>query len=139
MNDRIRGINIDKNGGIGTVGVHGEVMTAISIIDITKTWCNQFGKEQLKATLTDVQYNPKSDLNLVSIGKLLRRAGSLVGSRRFGTGEGQCKAITTKNGGIFCAYLQRDQEVSTILTIYYTGAAISIENAHIITGHHDEE
>ena len=38
--------------------------------------------------------------------------------------------ITTKNGAIFCAYLQRDHKVSVILTI--TGAAKGIEKAHII-------
>ena len=39
------------------MGAHGEDMTASSIMDIAGTWCNQFGDEQLKATLKDVQYN----------------------------------------------------------------------------------
>ena len=53
MNDRTQGIK-------GTMGMHGEAITASSIMAIARTWCNQFGKEHLKATLNDVQYNPKS-------------------------------------------------------------------------------
>ena len=45
--------------------------------------------------------------------------------------------IMTKKGVIFCAYLQRDHEISEILT--NTDMAMSIEKAHIMTGYHDEE
>ena len=55
MNDRIRCINIHENGGTGAVGMHGDAMTDSSIKNDTGTWCNQFGKDQLKATLKDVQ------------------------------------------------------------------------------------
>ena len=55
-NDRCVGSNIHEGSGIGTVctiGAHGDAMTAHSIMDITGTWCNKFGEEQLKATLRD--------------------------------------------------------------------------------------
>ena len=42
-------------------------MTASSIMDIAETSCNQFGKEWLKATLKDMQYNPKWNCNLFYI------------------------------------------------------------------------
>ena len=59
MNSRHGGSNICKGSGTGTIGAHGEDMNISSIKDITETWCNKFDKEQLKATLKDVQYNPK--------------------------------------------------------------------------------
>ena len=54
MNDKTAYINIHEDGSIGTMGMHGEAMTGSSIMGITRVWCNQFGKEQLKATLKDV-------------------------------------------------------------------------------------
>ena len=45
--------------------------------------------------------------------------------------------IMTKNDVIFCVYLQRDNEISAILAS--TGMAMSIEKAHIMARHHDEE
>ena len=68
MNDRCKGNNIHEDSGADTVHAHGNAMTASSIMDIARTWCNKFGKEQLKATLKNVQYNPKSNFNLFSIG-----------------------------------------------------------------------
>ena len=72
-NDRTRGINIHEGGNIGPIGTHGEAMTASVIMDITGIWC-KFGREQLRGTLKDVQYKPKSNI----LEKPLRRAGSLV-------------------------------------------------------------
>ena len=43
--------DIHEGSGTGIMSVHGESMTAGSFMDITGTWCNQFCKEQLKATL----------------------------------------------------------------------------------------
>ena len=63
-NGRTRVIYIHEGGSIGNVGEHGEIMTASSIMDITRTWCNQFVKEQLEATLKDVQYNSRLNFNL---------------------------------------------------------------------------
>ena len=67
-NDKIRISNIHGGSGTGTVGAHGKAMTASSIMDIVGTWCNKIGEEQLKATLKDVLYNPKSNFNLFSVG-----------------------------------------------------------------------
>ena len=41
--------------------------------------------------------------------------------------------IRTKNGVIFCVYLQREHEFSAMLAS--TGVIMSIEKAHIMTGH----
>ena len=46
-------------------------MTASNIMDIARTWCDQFGKDQVRATLKGVWYNPKSNFNLFSIGKAI--------------------------------------------------------------------
>ena len=43
----------------------------------------------------------------------------------------------TENGVIFCAYLHREDKISAILA--NTGVTMSIEKAHIMTRHHDEE
>ena len=72
MNDRCKGSNIHEGSGADTMGAHGKTMTSSSIMDIARTWCNKFGKEQLKATLKNVQYNPKSNFNLFSIGKAIK-------------------------------------------------------------------
>ena len=68
-NERCRGSNMCKGNGAGTIGAHDRVITASSIMDIAGTWCNTFGKEQLKAMLKDVQYNPKSILTCSVLGK----------------------------------------------------------------------
>ena len=36
-----------------TIGAHGKAMTASSIMDIARTWCNEFGKEQMKGMLKE--------------------------------------------------------------------------------------
>ena len=73
-NDRHRGSNIHEGNGAGTMGAHGKAMIARSIMDIAVTWCNKFGKEQLRAMLKDVQYNPKSNFNLFSTGKAIKKS-----------------------------------------------------------------
>ena len=73
MNYRCGGNNIHEGCGAGTVGAHGKVMTASSIMDIAGTWFNKFGEEQLKATLKDVQYNPKVKHQLVQYWKSNQR------------------------------------------------------------------
>ena len=132
-----------EGSGAGTMGAHGKAMTARSIIGIARIWCNKFGEEQLKATLKGVQYNPKLNLNLCSIGKAIKEGWKLSGNQK---GLVMMKEsaklvfdikIMTKNGVIFCAYLQRDHEISVILTS--TGVTMSIEKAHIMTRHHHEE
>ena len=45
--------------------------------------------------------------------------------------------IMTKNVVIFCVYLQREHEISAILDS--TGTAMSLEKAHTMKGHNDEE
>ena len=37
-NYRTRGINVHEGNSIGAVGAHGEIMTASSTMDITRTW-----------------------------------------------------------------------------------------------------
>ena len=141
--NRCRGSNILKGSGAGTTGAHGEAMTASNIMDIAGTWCNKFGKEQLKAILKDVQYNPKSNFNLFSVGKAIKEGWKLGGDQ-----EGLVLMkdseklefnmnIMTKNGIIFCAYLQRECEISAMLAS--TNKIRSIEKAHIMTRHNDEE
>ena len=53
-NDRSGGSSIREGSGIGTMGAHGKAMVASSIMGTVRTWCNKFGKEQLKDTLKDV-------------------------------------------------------------------------------------
>ena len=77
--------------------------------------------KQFKATLKNVQYNPKSNFNLFSIGKAIKEGWKLSGDQ-----EGlvimkeSAKLvfdikIMTKNSVIFCAYLQRECIISAIL------------------------
>ena len=125
------------------VSAHGEAMTASSIMDITGIWCNKFGKEQLKAMLKDVQYNPKSNFNLFNIGKVIKEGWKLSGDKKgLVLMNDSAKLvfnikIMTENGVIFCAYLQREHEIGVALAS--TGETMSIEKAHIMTGHHNEE
>ena len=78
MNDRFEGSNICKVSGIGIIDAHGGAMTASSIMDIAGTLCNKFGKEQWKAMLKDVQYNPTSNFNLFIIGKAIKEGWMLT-------------------------------------------------------------
>ena len=45
--------------------------------------------------------------------------------------------IMTKNSLIFCAYLLRENEIS--VTLAHASKTMSIEEAHMMTRHHDEE
>ena len=138
-NDRCGGSNICGGSGTSTVGAHSEAMTASSIIDIAGTWCNKFGKEQLKATLKDVRCNPKSNFNLFIIGKAVMECWKLSGNQEgLVLMKGNLKLvfdmkITTKNSVIFCGYLRREYEIAAILAS--TSTALSIK----ITRHHDVE
>ena len=81
MYDICGGRNIGEGSGTGTVGAHDKAMTTSSIMDITGTWFNKFGKEQLKATSKDVQCNLKLNFNLVSIGKAIKECWKLSGDK----------------------------------------------------------
>ena len=81
-NNRHGGSNIHEGSGAGTIGPHGKSMTASSIMDIAGTLCNKFVKEQLKASLKDVQYNPKSNLSLFRLGKQSKKAGISVATKK---------------------------------------------------------
>ena len=89
------------------MGAHGEAMTASSIMDIARTLCNQFGEEQLKATLKDVQYNTKKIFNLFSVEKTIKKIWKLSGDPEgLVLMRGSAKLvfdikIMTKNGVIF--------------------------------------
>ena len=142
-NNRQGGSNIYKGSGAGNVGVDGEAMTISSVMDFVGTWCNKFGKEQLKSSLKDVQYNPKSNFNLFSIRKAIKEGCKLSGDKKgLVLTKGNAKLvfdikIPTKNGVVFCAYLQREYEITAILAS--TCKTMSTEKAHRITWHHDEE
>ena len=107
MNNECKGSNIHEGSDTGTIGAHGEAMTANRIMDIAGTWCNKFGEKQLKATSKDVQYNPKSNFNLFSIGKAIKGAWKLRGDQEgLVLTKDSAKLVfdikvTTKNGVIF--------------------------------------
>ena len=121
MNNRHGGSNTCKGSGKGTIGAHCEVMTASSIMDISGSWCNMFGKEQLKAMLKDVQYNPKSNFNLFSIEKAIKKGWKLCGDQEgLVLMKDSVKLVfnvkfTTENCVIFCSYLWREHKISAIL------------------------
>ena len=129
-NGRHGGSNIHEGSGTGTIGVHGEAMAASSIMEIAGTWCNKFGKDQLKDTLKDIQYNPKLNFNLFSIAKAIKEDWKLSGNQEgLILTKGNAKLvfnikIITKNGVIFCEYLQREYEIAAVLAS--TGTTRSI-------------
>ena len=143
MNDRHGVSNIHEGSGTGTIGAHGVAMIASSIMDIAGISCNKFRKEQLKATIKNMQYNSKSNFNMLSIGKAIKEGWKLSGDQEdLVLTKGSTKLvfhikIMTKNSVIFCSYLQREHEIGAIMAS--TCVTISIEKAHIMTGHHDEE
>ena len=94
----------------------------------------------MKATLKDVQYNPKSNINLFRIGKAIKEGWELSGDKvGLVLMKGSAKLVfdIKKNSRIFCVYLQREHEIAAILAS--TGTTVSIEMAHMMTGHRDEE
>ena len=130
VNNRCRGSNTCKGSGTCTIGAHDDAMMACSIMDII-------------AMLKEVQYNPKSNFNLSSIGKTIKEGSKLSGNQ-----EGLVlmkdnvklvfdNKIMTENSLIFCAYLQREYEIA--VTLASTSITMSIEKAHMMTGYHDEE
>ena len=97
----------------------------------------------MKATLNYVQYNPKSNFNLFSVGKAIKEGWKLSGNKEdLVLIKGNPKLvfdikITIKNGVIFCVYLPREYKIAAIMA--NTGISISIEKAHMMTRHHAEE
>ena len=86
--------------------------------------------------LKDVQYNPKSNFNLFSVGKAMKEGWKLSGDQKVLALKGCSKLvfnikIMTKNVEMFCACLWREYEITPLLA--------STEKAHMITRHHDEE
>ena len=124
------------------MGVYGKAMPASSNMDIAGTWWNKFGKEQLKAMYKNVQYNPKLNFNLSSIGKSIKESWKLSGNKGLVLTKDSVKLvfnikIMTQNGVIFFLYLCRDCEISVIHTS--TGVTMSIEKAHKMPRYHNEE
>ena len=118
-------------------------MAANSIKDIAGTWCNKFGKEQLKDMLKNVQDNPNSNFNIFSIGKVIKEGWKLSGDQEgLVLMKGNVKLVfdiksMTKNGEIFCAYLWREYKIAAILVS--TATTMCIEKAHMMTEYHDVE
>ena len=91
-------------------------------MDLARIWCTKFGEKQLKATLKKVQYNPKSNFNLLIIEKTINEGWKLSSDQ-----EGSVLTkdivklvfeikIMTKNGVVFCEYPCRDHEIFSIVT-----------------------
>ena len=110
-------------------------------MNIAGTWCNKFGINLLKAMSKDIQYNPKSNFNLFSIGKAIKEGWKSSGDRQgLVLMKDSAKLvfdikIMAKNGVIFCAYLKSKYKIAAILAS--TSKTMSIEKAHMMTGYHD--
>jgi hypothetical protein len=112
------------------------------VLDLPGTWCDQFGEVQIKAKLSDVRYNPKSNFNLFSLGKAIKEGWKMSGDKNgiiLKKGDARLAfdiKIETQNGIIFCAYFKRDSEVAAGFT--EPGTKMTVDKAHRIAGPHDE-
>ena len=61
--DKTGATNGRQGGTVGTMGTHGKAQTPESVLDLPGTWCDQFGKTQIRAKLRNVCYNQKSNFN----------------------------------------------------------------------------
>ena len=136
--------NVKANGS-QSLRHSGKAVEAISTMDLPGQFIGKDGSSGMKATLTDVNYNPKYNFNLMSLTRLLMNGWRITSGNKTGiTIRNMNKSevtfdivILTVRGAIFACRFIRDADINAVSTD--VGVRMNIEKAHRLLGHGDEE
>ena len=136
--------NVRSNGS-QSLGHSGKAVEAISTMDLPGQFIGKDGSSGMKATLTDVNYNPKYNFNLMSLTRLLMNGWRITRGDKTGitirnVNESEITfdiVILTVRGAIFACRFIRDADINAVSTD--VGVRMNIEKAHRLLGHGDEE
>ena len=136
--------NVKQNGS-QSLGHSGKAVEAISTMNLPGQFIGKDGSSGMKATLTDVNYNPKYNFNLMSLTRLLMNGWRITRGDKTGitirnVNESEITfdiVILTVRGAIFACRFIRDADINAVSTD--VGVRMNIEKAHRLLGHGDEE
>ena len=136
--------NVKANGS-QSLGHAGKAVEATNTMDLPGQFIGKDGSSGMKATLTDVNYNPKYNFNLLSLTRLLMNGWSITSGDKTGikiknVNESEITfdiVILTVRGAIFACRFIRDADINAASTD--VGVRLNIDKAHRLLGHGDEE
>ena len=136
--------NVRSNGS-QSLGHSGKAVEAISTMNLPGQFIGKDGSSGMKATLTDVNYNPKYNFNLMSLTRLLMNGWRITRGDKTGitirnVNESEITfdiVILTVRGAIFACRFIRDADINAASTD--VGVRLNIEKVHRLLGHGDEE
>ena len=118
---------------------------ATKIGDLSAVMCDKHGNEKNIVKVKDLTVMPTTKFNLLGISKRLREGWKLYGdndSISLKKNNNEIKfdiKVTTAKGALYCAYLKREVGAIGTNDKPNKGKKISINTAHEIFGHADEE
>ena len=143
-NDNLGAANV-KESGSASLGHTGSAVKATCTIDLPGQFAAKDGSPGMKATLTDVSYNKEANFNLLSLTRLLMSGWKIISGDTAGIVIGNDNGeqirfdivIPTPRGAIMACRFVRDAEIQAVSTD--AGTSMSIQKAHGLLGHGDEE
>ena len=143
-NDATRAKDIQAS-GTPSLGHTGEAMNAVKTIDVPGQFGTKDGSLGIRVVLTELNYSPKLNFNLLSLSRLLQN-GWIITSRnetcikiedQSGNDIVFDIVIPTACGAIFACRFIEEMELSA--ASMDVGAKINIWKAHGLLGHGNEE
>lgn len=137
--------NIRMNGS-SSLGHAGEAVETKMTIDIPGQFIGLDGSPGMVGTLTDCNYNPGLNFNLISLTRMLRKGGwkivkgdhmGIVIEHPNGGDINFDVVIETPKGAIYACRFIRTAEVATVNT--EAGTTMNVHKAHGLLGHIGEE
>lgn len=131
--------------GVSSLGPVGRATEFTHTVDIPGQFMTKDGSLGLSTTLTEVGYNAKNNFNLCSLSRLLQNGWHITrgDDTMIAVSDMDGRTIVfdivikTQRGAIYATRFARDAEVSVASTDF--GAKMSIQRAHALLGHGDEE
>ena len=130
------------NANLGTVGITGDIIQNEGLVDIPGIFCDKYGQEVLKATLTKVGLNRKLNFNLLSLTWMMQDGWIMSGNKEeiTVTKDGMKISfdivIPTNRGAVYAGCFQRNCQVGAAAMA--RTIPISITQAHTLLGHCDK-
>ena len=135
----------ERNIGSMSIGHDGKALKATTTINVAGRFIEKGRTLGLKATLTEVTFNEKLNLNLISLTHLLCNGwiittGNAAGICLMHENGGEIKfdiVVHMTRGAIFACHFVQNVEVSAAFTD--VGVKMNIFKAHGLLGHGNEE
>ena len=136
--------NVKANGS-QSLGHSEKAVEVTSTMDSPVQFIGKDGSSGMKATLMEVNYNPKYNFNLLSLTRLLMNGWRITSGDKTGitiknVNESEITfdiVILTVCGAIFACRFIQDADINAASTD--VGVRLNIEKAHRLLGHGDKE